>query len=127
VAKDRDEPAIIPPSSSISKERADSQDSRATARTGDDANAPSTRVTLGPVAEIPGHHGTSAPEPSNPRRHPARGARTPGEARLASWHAPRVSPETFAPHEQEKVGAGEGKGAHAGASWGEGEPPKGKA
>ncbi|MES2639101.1 MAG: hypothetical protein V4850_06445 [Myxococcota bacterium] len=37
----------IPPSVSISKERADGQDSRATARLGEEPNGPSTRVTQG--------------------------------------------------------------------------------
>ncbi|MDP2309317.1 MAG: hypothetical protein Q8P18_25070 [Pseudomonadota bacterium] len=37
----------IPPSASISKERADGQDSRATARVGEEPDGPSTRVTEG--------------------------------------------------------------------------------
>ena len=47
MADEEDRTEDAPPSASISKERADGQDSRATAHIGEEADAPSTRVTRG--------------------------------------------------------------------------------
>ena len=47
MARRTDRTEDIPPSSSISKERADGEDTRATARLGEEPDAQSTRVTEG--------------------------------------------------------------------------------
>ena len=47
MAKRDDRTEDLPPSASVSKERAGGQDSRATAHIGEEADGPSTRITEG--------------------------------------------------------------------------------
>jgi hypothetical protein len=117
------------PTFSTSKARADTEDTRATARVGRDANGSSTRVTLEGVGEIPGHHNPNALPPRGDGKVPASakpwpGPRTIGHVRWESWKSAKITGENpYAPSKHHNGTAGTGKNASAHAAWGD-EPPK---